>query len=335
MLENIIKTRTESRLESTVVKELFSAYCQFSILSEVSGILETVPQETREPIIYTLGSHVTKEKPIFVYSTLQSVSEVSEKKASQIAATVDLLWSLSLMYDDMFDQDLKRSGFPAAWIKFGGDKTYKSAYAGFEAVKKMSDLNFGDESVKQIDKYVGAGLASLKSHKELKAGTSVNKLMDNYRQRALFHCALPFVLINQVPNQDNQAFLAIENVNLAGQILNDLKDISPKYVWLREGFSDIRSGVMSVPFAILLKKLPDIDKAKILSIFGKNPLSQEDKQYIIDMFVQSKALTDSIKLTRSIYEASFSQFYSTLKPQFWVYTKNWIDYKLKQLEDLI
>ena len=140
MLKSILKIRTKKRLNNAVVKELFDAYCQLGIFAKVSEILETVPQEKREPIIYTLGSHVTKEKPVLVYSVLQSIKERSGKKASQVAAVVDLLWSLSLIYDDIFDRDLKRSGLPSAWVQFGSDEAYKSAYAGFKAVKQMSDL---------------------------------------------------------------------------------------------------------------------------------------------------------------------------------------------------
>ena len=199
----------------------------------------------------------------------------------------------------------------------------------------MSDLRFGEGSSKQIDKFVGTGLGSLKAHRELKPGVSVGELLNNYRQRALFHCALPFVLINQEPNIDNKGFLAIENVNLAGQILNDLKDVSPKYIWLRDSFSDMRSGVMSVPFAILLKKLLGEDRAKILGLFGQGQVLENDKQSVIDAFTQSGALADSIKLTKDIYETSLSQFRLVLSTQFYVYAEKWIGYKLQQLGDLI
>ena len=333
-IEKIIKDKTIIRLDNDVVSELFSAYCEFGAISKTAEILAALPEKTREPIIHTLGSHVTKEKPVFVYSLLKS-SGISEDKATEAAAVVDLLWCLSLMYDDMFDQDLKRSGLPSSWVKFGSDETYKSAYAGLEVVKKMSEIYFGPESPSQIDKYIGQGLTSLKVHKNLKTDVSTSILLDNYRQRALFHTALPFVLVDTKYNNDNPAFLGIENVNLAGQILNDLKDISPKYIWLREGFSDIRSGIMSVPIAILLEKLSNSDKTKMLEMFGGGQLSNIQRSTILEMFIQSGTLVDAIRLTRNIYNNSLLQFRSVLKTEFYKYIEMWIGYKLQQLDDLI
>ncbi|KKS94823.1 MAG: hypothetical protein UW68_C0017G0007 [Candidatus Collierbacteria bacterium GW2011_GWB1_44_6] len=333
-LVNTIREKTEFRLHDDVVKKLFDAYCNYGILDSVSQILSEVPQRVLEPIIHTLGSHVTKEKPVFTYSVLQSVGQ-DKKTSVQVGAIVDLLWTLSLMYDDMFDQDLKRSGLPAAWVEFGSDFAYQSAQAGFEAVKKMVSRYFCDDASQVIDKLVVMGIGSLKAHRDLKPGASKSELLDNYRLRALFHTALPFVLIDQVPDDKNVSFLAIENVNLAGQIMNDLKDVSPKYIWLREGFSDIRSGVMSIPLAILIERLNTEDKTRTLGLFGNGEMSEIDKRFVIDSFVTSGTLADSINMTKEIYNASLDQFHSVLKPEFRIFIDEWILSKKQQLDNLV
>ena len=333
-LENTIRKKTEIRLRDDVVKDLFDVYCDRGILEAVSQILYEVPQEVLDPVIHTLGSHVTKEKPVFAYAVFQSIGQ-EEKTSVQVGAIVDLLWSFSLMYDDMFDQDLKRSGMPAAWVEFGSDQAYKSAQVGFEAVNLIANRYFGNEASFKIDRLVGMGIESLKAHRDIKPGASISTLLDNYRLRALFHTALPFVLIDQLPDDKNVAFLAVENVNLAGQIMNDLKDVSPKYIWLREGFSDIRSGVMSVPLSILLERLEPVDKMKILGLFGNCEMSESDRHFVTDSFINTGALVDSINMTKKIFDECLGQFHSFLKPEFYKYINEWILSKTQQLDSLV
>lgn len=332
MIESILKSVTESRAQNPTVKHLFDAYCRYGVLTASSKIIEGVQEQLRDPIIHTLGSHITKEKPVFVFSMFES-RDSDPASAAGLGGLVDILWTLSLMYDDMLDKDQKRSGLPSAWVKYGGDLAYKSAHAGLEAVQKFASANFGDESGPAIEEYVNKGLASLKSHKELGIGTSVGEIVDNYRQRALFHTALPFMLLHNKDYSDDPAFLAVENVNLAGQILNDLKDVSPKYVWLREGFSDIRSKLITLPSVILLSKLSVHDKDKFLNLFG-HPLSDNDKASMIDMFKSSESLAEAVSFARRLYALSLDQFKQVLKPEYMAHVDEWVNYKLKQLAEL-
>ena len=152
-VETLIKEVTERKIENETVKVLFSGYCNTGILNEVGKIVDQIPNGLREPIIHTLGSHITKEKPMMVYSALRS-KEISDNKAIPISATVDILWALSLMYDDMFDQDKKRAGETSAWVEFGSDTTFKSAQAGLEAVKSRLNLALGSEAGQTVDRYI-------------------------------------------------------------------------------------------------------------------------------------------------------------------------------------
>lgn len=334
MVENWLRSKTEQRLSVKQVEDLFSAYSRFGILASTANIIESVSEKNRLPIMHTLASHVSKEKSVLTYGILRSGMDLSEEKVVFVSSAIDLLWTFSLMYDDMFDHDQMRSGLPSAWVKFGSGETYQAAYEGLDRIKTMADQVFSSGSGNIIEKLVSEGLASLKQHREMKTETSVEELLINYRQRALFHTALPFVLSGIEKYRDNEAFSALENLNLAGQILNDLKDVSPKYVWLREGFSDIRSGVMTIPIAILLNRLSGYDRSISLSVFGKYMLTDENKRIVLQMLSDSDSMNLAINLSANLYEKSRSQFRNVLNSEFVYYAEGWINYKLEQLSEL-
>ena len=332
--ETIIKEVTERKIENETVRVLFDGYCDTRILNEVGNIVDQIPSELREPIIHTLGSHITKEKPMMVYSALRS-KEISDNKAIPISATVDILWALSLMYDDMFDQDKKRAGETSAWVKFGSDTTFKSAQAGLEAVKDRLNLAVGSEAGQTVDKYIGKSLVSLKEHKQIKLGSGVECLLTNYSHRSLFHTGLPFALVDIPTFSSETSFIALDIVNIAGQILNDLKDVSPKYAWIRESFSDIRTAVTTVPIEIMFGSLPEHDKEKFKSMFGKANLEDDEKETIINMFSQAKAIDKIVTLAEELYRLCQFGFEKSIDTQYTDYTNKWINYKRSQLKELV
>lgn len=332
--ETIIREVTERKIENETVRVLFSGYCDTGVLNEVGNIVDQIPSELRDPIIHTLGSHITKEKPMMVYSALRS-KEISDNKAIPISATVDILWALSLMYDDMFDQDKKRAGETSAWVEFGSDTTFKSAQAGLEAVKNRLNLALGDEAAQTVDKYIGKSLISLKEHKQIKLGSGAEYLLTNYSHRSLFHTGLPFALVDMPTFSSDTSFIALDNVNIAGQILNDLKDVSPKYAWVRESFSDIRTGVTTVPIEMMFGSLPDHDREKFKSLFGKANLEDDEKETIISMFSQAKAIDKTVTLAEELYRLSQSGFEKSIHTQYLNYVSRWLNYKRTQLKELI
>lgn len=332
--ETTIKEVTERKIENETVRVLFSGYCDTGILNEVGNIVDQIPNELREPIIHTLGSHITKEKPMMVYSALRS-KEINDDKAIPISATVDILWALSLMYDDMFDQDKKRAGETSAWVEFGSDITFKSAQAGLEAVKDRLNLAVGSEAGQTVDKYIGKSLVSLKEHRQIKLGTGAECLLTNYSHRSLFHTGLPFALVGMPTFSSDTSFIALDNVNIAGQILNDLKDVSPKYTWIRESFSDIRTGVTTVPIEIMFANLSEHDKENFRTLFGKENLESSEKQSIVDMFNQTKSLDKTIVLAEELYRLCQSGFEKSISTQYINYINRWLDYKRSQLKELI
>jgi geranylgeranyl pyrophosphate synthase len=334
MIENWLRTATEQRINVSQVEDLFSAYCRYGILACTADLIESVSEANRQPILHTLGAHVTKEKAVLTYGIIKSGMDISEEKAVFACSAIDLLWTFSLMYDDMADSDNMRSGLPSAWVKFGRDETYKAAYEGLKKVEAKADQVFSTGAGAAIERLVAEGLASLKRHKTMDTTVTVEELLDNYRQRSLFHTATPFELAGIEKYEGNTAFLALENLNLAGQILNDLKDMSPKYVWQREGFSDIRSGVMTVPIAILLGRLSERDAAGFLTLFGKNPLTDPEKRRIMQFYHDSGSMNLAIDLSANLYNLSRSQFKGVLSSEFVPFADSWIDFKRQQLLDL-
>jgi len=85
----------------------------------------------------------------------------------------------------------------------------------------------------------------------------------------------------------------------------------------------------------LSKELRKKYKTRTLGLFGNGEMSEIDKRFVIDSFVTSGTLADSINMTKEIYNASLDQFHSVLKPEFRIFIDEWILSKKQQLDNLV
>ncbi len=337
-LKRSLDSKTRERLTHPVVLELYQAYVNYGTPDSLVEIVSMVPQDNQDPIIHTLTSHVTKEKPVFLYILGKALCDESSKKPVLVAASVDLLWSLSLIYDDIYDKDLKRAGKSAAWVEFGKELAFTSAHKGFEAVLKTITVNLGKEAAETTHHYVYRGVNSLDDHQKIGLDSTADSIMANYIERAHFHTTLPISLMSTTdtnPLTSKSALEAIIKVNLAGQILNDIKDLSPEFTWIRQGLSDICSGVVTLPLALLWRELTDKERQEFISLFGSGDLDQTQRAYINNLILKTKTIQRTCSIVEQYYQASLDAFREVLSPDDIIFPTNWIEYKREQMRQLV
>jgi hypothetical protein len=189
----------------------------------MTDIVSRQPAHLRPPVIHTLTTHVTKEKHVFIYG-LSNGSKRDQASKQGIASSVDFLWTLSLIYDDIIDQDSQRAGNTAAWVEYGSDIAMQSVFGGIETATDYIASMSGSESTRLVKTYTKMAIDSVGRQKNLVLGCLPELVVENYKERMGFHTALPIELLFPEPLELKQvASEAITTVNMAGQMLNDLK----------------------------------------------------------------------------------------------------------------
>ncbi|GIV44972.1 MAG: hypothetical protein KatS3mg035_2095 [Bacteroidia bacterium] len=127
---------TQERLFTPIVKDLYAEFVRNGTNQALVEILNQIPTEQHLPILHTLTTHVTKEKPVFIYG-IGIGNSIDINKARFVAASTDLLWCLSLMVDDIIDRDHFRADKKTAWRIYGEQTTYKSADIAFQTLQGL------------------------------------------------------------------------------------------------------------------------------------------------------------------------------------------------------
>lgn len=336
-LTTVINSQIVERLRHPLIRNLYEAYYSKAILFNLVGILQRIPEDQQGPILHTLSTHVTKEKPLFIYAVGESFG-VPKNRFQTMAAAVDLLWTLALMVDDIEDKDQQRAGMDSAWIIYGAEKAYQSAEAGFQAVIETLVEVFDPGAARLCKSYVEKGVASLGEHRALTLEATDEELIANYIKRADFHTTAPVEILWRFSDKKGNketAIAAMREVNLAGQILNDIKDFLPEYSWLREGFSDVRSGLVTLPINRLWSLLNQEKRRGFSSIFGKRELETEEIDFLRACIEETGVMGLLKGEIAGLYTSSLGNYNQVIGPEEargWFQT--WLDYKLEQLSQV-
>lgn len=333
-----IDLKTRERLREPVIKDLYESYVSNRILLTLGEILNRIAPDYRLPILHTLTTHVTKEKPLFIYSIGRSFG-VADCDSQLLAASVDLLWTLALIFDDIEDRDIKRAGIDTAWVVYGREKSYKAANFGLQAVLESLSDHFGCETAQLCKSYVDSGVESLRAHSSLTLDSSIiRNIVANYIKRADFHTTFPVEALFSISGgsgDKDRAINALRQVNLAGQILNDIKDFLPEYRWVRPGFSDIRNGLVTVPIKFLWDSMEEEERRIFLEIFGKGKMNDWEQDFIQKSLEKSRTFGLLKKIVADIYHSSWVNFQQVVSQEsFRNWFKMWVEYKLDQVNKL-
>lgn len=326
----------EDRLRDPTIMYLYNEYRDRGIDEHTLEILTSIPPELSRPVLHTFRAHVTKEKALFAYGLARTFLE-SEEQAKSLAASVDLLWLLSLIYDDILDVDEHRSGLASAWMIFGQDTTKTATKAGFESVLVKLARDFGTAVSDLCKGLVGDSMGSIADHKTLGLEATRAEILENYVTRSSFHDKFT-VLVVFGDSEAPEARLALEGmraVNLAGQILNDLKDFDSEGWFGRESFSDIRSGLATLPVEILWKSLSHEEQERFSAIFGRGQTSESGAKFINRLIQQHKVRKKAVREALSWYEVFIDRINQVVNPSYLSYFKSWYEYKINQARGLL
>jgi len=324
------------RINTPIVNQIFTEYCRGGAFSEESKFVHNVPEIYREPLIHSLSIHVTREKGVF--SLLLSSPHIEDKsKLASIAATTEVLWSVSLMVDDIVDQDTVRANRETSWVRFGREATMQSARCTVAVVGQHLKDNIGDEAVSCMNATIETGMKSLDDDSVRTLDTNVPKLVKNIRDRALFQCTLPIKLAEMVgldAQVAERAEQALHANNLAGQILNDLKDLVPTNLNGRPHFSDIKSGTATIPLLALVETLEVDDKELILRLFGKGEPGDEESNYIGKIVRERLPVEIITQQVCELYNFFRRETVATVGGELPIISQ-WINYKLGQMNSMV
>lgn len=324
------------RLHEPAIAWFYEDFVTRGVLEKEAAIVDTFPKQLRVPIIHTLGTHVTKEKPQFVFH-LGTVANYLQDQTTSLAAVTDLLWSFALIYDDIHDHDEKRGGKQTAWKEFGTDVAMKSIESGYANVLQFVAHNFSPSRAEECKEYIEIGINSLSKHKQLSVDSPLPLIEKNYIDRARFHTDFPIAALFPNSIQKDNAMQALQQINFAGQILNDVKDLLPENVSGRPNFSDIRERVVTIPIKYLWEEGTSEEKNLIAQLMsGDVPLGQSQKD-AIEQVIRNHSIPCLIKdQLIQLYASSLQILQETTNdPTTLQVFQTWNGYKLKQVNQLL
>lgn len=322
-----------ARIYVPLVMEIYQQFKTLGIFDAQVQILSLLPSKLIPPLVHTLITHVNREKAIFVHA-LGKKAEVGSEKLCALAAAIELLWTLSLMIDDILDHDEKRGSLQTSWVKFGLEETFASANQCKTAIAQSLIEHFGSGVLEVFEFYIRKGLVSTQRHRQMNLSTSRNQILLDYVDRCDFLSGLPIMIIfghrNEIGSPAYQkALLGLQLLNQTSQLLNDLKDLDQRDIYQR-GPSDIHNGLVTLPIKLLFESMNREEQAQFEQVFGQLNLSGEDKLFLAGVLAKYPAwelikgrvldgYTRALKLLSKVAAAEDLTLF-----------KRWVDYKLSR-----
>lgn len=334
-LQEIIERSTRERLVNPITTSLFDEYLNSGIMIESTRLLSLVEGRDISPVIHTLTTHVTKEKPVFIQS-IGNANLIDSKKTTFIAASTDILWALSLIIDDISDKDVQRAGRDTAWVKFGKNFAYQAADEVRKVIMKEVQTRISPFARELLEKYIDQGLLSLNAESPRGLSSNPKEVFDNIREKALFHCNFPaFALFPHDFKKRDKIVHALHASNLGGQILNDIKDLVPSLYHRRELYSDIREQNATIPILMLYNRLPKIEKLILTNVFKSSELTNKDKEQLGLLVRNYLPRSEILKLITGQYKLFDNYMHELCGDSNHEVYSQWVDYKTHQAINLL
>lgn len=329
----------KKRITTPVIQKLYDEFVQNGTYQALIEILNFLPPFCLPPIFHTLTTHVTKEKPVFVYGIVKEFSGEIEKRKRFIAASTDFIWCLSLMIDDIVDKDTQRAGRETAWVIFGREKTYQAAQIAYQILQNLTETRISSQAKNLLVECVEEGLSSLSDPQIRSLPTATEEaLIENITRRARFHCEYPLRVLSPTLTVDERLALAIEGlhfVNLGGQILNDLKDLVISDLYGRPPLSDIKGGIVTIPLLRVYRNSTEEEKALLEYCLGQPTLVDQNIGPIIDIVALRLPKEDTYALVGKYYQRFLDLMGQVISPDYFPFCSAWVDYKLDQAHRLL
>ncbi|MBI4036640.1 polyprenyl synthetase family protein [Candidatus Daviesbacteria bacterium] len=328
-----LDTAIYARINAPTVLSVFEEWKNRGLLFLTQEFLGRLEPETAIPIHHSFVTHVHKEKGLFV-EVLGKNLGINSDIRKPLAVSADMLWAISLMFDDIEDEDTMRGNLQTCWVKFGKQQTLAAALNGTKKLLEYLTEKVGNSTVaSSCTRYIQIGLRSLREHRLMDLETPVGIITRNYENRCDFHGTFQLSAMWTESQEDQKFKLAISGLRLfnqGGQLINDLKDFTDGDLYGRS-FSDIRRGVPTIPLSYLYNLLSPTDRSTLLAFFGKGTITPTDSMVINELVTKSNVLRNTLARIADCYRDSIAQLAEVVSPQDLSWFQKWAEYKQKNL----
>lgn len=323
------------RIYHPVVLLFYNCCEQEGILDAEMEFITSLSEKARNALLLTLETHVHKEKPLFCYLFAQEY-KLDQEKSQCLAVALDVLWMLSLIFDDLQDEDSTRAGKPTVWATFGKDTTLEIGPELLQATLGYVERTCGSDVAKVIQESVAKGVLANLQHSDITIQDSIlDDLYQSYDNRNDFNGVLGVEALQLMIGQERfpqEQKVALQHgirlLNRGSQILNDLKDIDDSY---HRGYSDIKNGVTTVPLLVLYSQLTASERTYFMTFYGaKRNLYDAEIEFIARTVQKTDLLSTLVQLVQTHYEQAIQLMSPALGNNSELLTQ-WVSYKSEPL----
>lgn len=331
-----LKVMLGSEIYDPTVAKFFDVYISTGILNKYAQLLSGFSPMAADMMSYVQTTQVHKEKAVIPIFVAQKYG-FDLNRALDASAVTEMLWGLSVVMDDYFDNDHSRNGKPAAWVKFGSDRTIALAFEVLKVSLKHVEQHIDPGTAGLCYEYVKLGIESVGWHKSLGLLAENNSILHNYTIRDSFHTFWPFDSLTDwqehgMLNELTSIRLGMGLFNQAGQIANDLTDLLER-PGIPAKLNDLREGRVTIALSTLCGMLSGENKKYLERLFGiGRELSLQERLWVLAMIEQtglknqiSSRVADTYARSRQIMSDHMTDEGATMFAE-------WIDYKLKSYE---
>ena len=332
------KNAVKARIKVPILTRLYERF-EDDGLEQISWeILNCIPEVERRPLLYTLTTHVTKEKPAFIYF-IGKRDPRYQTRAQVVAASTDLLWSLSLMLDDIIDNDTQRADKDTAWTVYGRKQVEDNIKFILNKLVQVQAERISPQVAVFLQECVDDGIRSLFAPQIHSLDSTEKDILENIDQRARFHCEYPMRAVFEGTESSEEHFTlgteALFASNRAGQILNDVKDLVPSNLYGRPLFNDIIGGTVTVPLRMMADAVKGADKRLIQDAFGKRELSTQTLSELENLVLAYLPRMRIHQKVSGIYEHFIDTMRLVTDTDDFSICQEWVQYKVSQADRLL
>ncbi|WP_270268262.1 polyprenyl synthetase family protein [Enterococcus avium] len=231
-------------------------------------------------------------RPAYQLLFAQFGPEQDEKKATSLAASIEMLHTATLIHDDIVDESELRRGLPTIRSTFGNDTAvYAGDYLFICCFKLLSDYSTSLKSLqlnsRSMEKILDGELGQMDDRYKL--DQTVEEYLENISGKTaeLFalSCSVGAFESGNSERFAKKAGMIGHNIGIAFQIMDDLLDYQADAATLgKPVLEDVRQGVYSLPLIYALNQ----DNSQL------RPYLEKQKQMTVEDTLQVQRLVQEL-----------------------------------------
>ena len=231
-------------------------------------------------------------RPAYQLLFAQFGPERDEKKATSLAASIEMLHTATLIHDDIVDESELRRGLPTIRSTFGNDTAvYAGDYLFICCFKLLSDYSTSLKSLqlnsRSMEKILDGELGQMDDRYKL--DQTVEEYLENISGKTaeLFalSCSVGAFESGNSERFAKKAGMIGHNIGIAFQIMDDLLDYQADAATLgKPVLEDVRQGVYSLPLIYALNQ----DNSQL------RPYLEKQKQMTVEDTLQVQRLVQEL-----------------------------------------